>query len=176
MTNIQCSKCKNEIPADSIFCGLCGQTQNSVQETVTAEIVQEPIKQEVIQKPIEQENPIIAPPANPNIENNLDHQPQIHTALNDTKPLRIDDTKKGRIVLSKNHGDMRVSLRRSFGLTELIIDGYVYDERQGITETSYSLDAYVRGNHIVGKHRIRGFATVYIYVNEQLIAKTRRWY
>lgn len=85
------------------------------------------------------------------------------------------DTKKGRILISANYEDLHISMKRSRGLTELTINGDVYDEVMGIIEGEYSLFADIHNTQIVGKH-VPAQSHVYLYANGSLIAKKMRLY
>jgi len=89
-----------------------------------------------------------------------------------TSPLR-DDDKKGRILVSGEQNGLQISMKRSRGLTELIVNGYVYDEVKGTLETGYTLFAHIQGTKITGIYQ---GVYMYIYVDNQLIAKKLRLY
>jgi len=87
-------------------------------------------------------------------------------------PLRFD-TEKGRILIKANYGGLYICMKRSYGLTELIVNGQVYDEVQGIMESAYSLFAFVNNTRICGKMNPIKFR-MEIYANDVLIAKKIR--
>lgn len=62
----------------------------------------------------------------------------------DNAPLRISEN-KGRVIVSAEYNGMNVEVRRSKGLTELIVNGKVYAEKKGIIETEYTIRARVSG-------------------------------
>lgn len=93
---------------------------------------------------------------------------------NGTIPLRIDD-KKGRILIAANYEDLQISMKRTLGLTELIINGNVYDEVKGTIETEYSLIANVQNIKIIGMYKSTR-SHMYLYANDVLIAKKLRLY
>ncbi|MCL2507608.1 MAG: hypothetical protein FWF05_00385 [Oscillospiraceae bacterium] len=88
-----------------------------------------------------------------------------------TSPLRADD-KKGRVLISANYEGLQISMKRTRGLTELIVDGYVYDEIKGTVEVEYSLTANLQDKKIVGMYR----SHMFLYVNDVLAAKKLRLY
>ncbi|MCL2677846.1 MAG: hypothetical protein FWE85_02200, partial [Clostridiales bacterium] len=65
-------------------------------------------------------------------------------ADNESVPLRAD-YKKGRILIAAEYEGLQISMKRTYGLMELIVDGYVYDEIKGVVEYDYSLIANLRG-------------------------------
>ncbi|MCL2632589.1 MAG: hypothetical protein FWD45_05850 [Coriobacteriia bacterium] len=88
--------------------------------------------------------------------------------------LRADD-KKGRILISANYEHLQISMKRTRGLTELIVNGAVYDEITGIFETGYSLTANVQSVRIVGTFKPTD-SHMYLYANDVLLAKKLRLY
>ena len=97
----------------------------------------------------------------------------ITAADGETAPLRADD-KKGRILLAANYENLQISIKRTLGLTELIINGHVYDQIQGIFELDYSLAANFRGRIISGVAKSTRFH-MYIYVDDVMVAKKIRF-
>jgi len=89
-------------------------------------------------------------------------------------PLRFD-SKKGRILIQTDYQTLHISMKRSYGLTELIINGQVYDEVKGVAEGTYSLFACVRNVRISGKFNSLKFR-MEIYADDVLIAKKMRFY
>lgn len=84
-----------------------------------------------------------------------------------------DDTQKGRILIAAEYSGRHISMKRSRGLTELIIDGQVYDEISGTLETNYSLFATVDGVKITGS--FDGLRShMYLYADDLRIAKKLR--
>ncbi|MCL2672034.1 MAG: hypothetical protein FWF10_08355 [Clostridiales bacterium] len=100
-------------------------------------------------------------------------QPQIAEGYH-SAPLRLDD-KKGRILIAADYEDLQISMKRTRGLTELIVNDTVYDEVRGIVERDYTLTAYVQNNKIAGMCKSGG-GIMYLYVNDVLIAQKRRLY
>ena len=89
-------------------------------------------------------------------------------------PLRGDE-KKGRILIAADYEGLQISVKRTYGLTELIVDGNVYDEFIGVFEPDYSLTAHMQDKKIVAMCKSLS-GLMYLYVNDVLIAKKRRWY
>jgi len=92
----------------------------------------------------------------------------------ETAPLRVDD-KKGRILISAEYEGLQISMKRSRGLTELIVNGNVYAEVKGTIERQYSLSAIVRNVEIVGRY-VSMPSYMQIWVNDEMIAKKIRRY
>jgi len=95
--------------------------------------------------------------------------------VNDTsKPLRPDD-KKGRILIAAKYEDMQISMKRIRGLTELIVNGNVYAEIEGVLEFEYTLTANINGKMISGMCKMTT-SCMYLYVDSILIKKKLRLY
>jgi len=88
-----------------------------------------------------------------------------------TSVIRMPST-KGRIIFCREFNDLEIVVKRAFGVTELIVDGMVYAEKRGIIETSYTLEAFV-GNVSI-KITMDSSATMYLYVDENLLEKKKR--
>ena len=73
-----------------------------------------------------------------NHSTDFEYEPQ------DNAPLRISEN-KGRVIMSAEYNGMNVEVRRSKGLTELIVNGKVYAEKKGVIETEYTICARVSG-------------------------------
>lgn len=70
-------------------------------------------------------------------------------ALPDSRPLgRPVEAKRPKILLSAPWGHHRIEVRRTYGLTELIVDGLVYGQQQGVIETGYTISAVVDGHTV----------------------------
>lgn len=89
-------------------------------------------------------------------------------------PLRSDD-KRGRILIGADYAGLQISMKRTRALTELIINGNVYDEIKGSIETDYSLTGIVQNITIVGTFDAAR-AHMYLYADSALIAKKLRLY
>ena len=92
----------------------------------------------------------------------------------ETAPLRADD-KKGRILISAEYEGLQISMKRTRGLTELIVNGSVYAKIHGTIERQYSLSAVVRNAEIVGCY-VSMPSYMQIWVNDEMIAKKIRRY
>lgn len=46
---------------------------------------------------------------------------------------------KHRTLLTAAYGSHEIEVRRSYGLTELIVDGRVYGRQEGVVETGYTI-------------------------------------
>jgi len=90
----------------------------------------------------------------------------------ETIPLRADD-KKGRILIAADYEGLQISMKRTRGLTELIVNGNVYAEATGLVETEYSLTANVQHIKIVGVYKAAQ-SRMYLYANDMLLAKKFR--
>ena len=93
---------------------------------------------------------------------------------NESIPLRIDD-KKGRVLIAAEYEKLQISMKRTHGLTELIVNGNVYDEVKGTVEFEYSLIAKVENIIIAGAYSSTRLH-VYLYADGMLIAKKIRIY
>ena len=62
---------------------------------------------------------------------------------------------------------MNVEVRRSKGLTELIVDGKVYAEKEGVLETEYTIYARVSG--VLFSTSMTMQSVMYLYANEELL-------
>ena len=100
----------------------------------------------------------------------MSHQ---NSYINDMSSLLRADDKKGRILIAVNYEDMQISMKRTRGLTELIVNGNVYDEVKGTVEFGYTLTANLNGKKIVGMCN-SVTAHMYIFVNDVLIKKKLR--
>lgn len=89
-----------------------------------------------------------------------------------TPSLGQPTDKKHRTLLSAVYGSHEIEVRRSYGLTELIVDGKVYGREEGVVESGYTISARVGGHAIEteftpgGKQLLR--------VDGQVIAKKQR--
>ena len=79
---------------------------------------------------------------------------------------------KHRTLLTAAYGSHEIEVRRSYGLTELIVDGRVYGRQEGVMETGYTIRARVSGHDVeteftpTGKQLLR--------VDGQVIARKQR--
>lgn len=67
--------------------------------------------------------------------------------LPESQPLRPAKARK-RCFFDTFYEGMHIAAYRSFGCTELVINGYVYDEIRGIVEVAYRLEAVVSGHRV----------------------------
>lgn len=89
-------------------------------------------------------------------------------------PLR-PDMSRGRVLLEGEYQGLKLSVRRSFGLTELIADGKVYAERRGIVEGPYRLAARVGGVMISTEMEQKiGYMMMYLYADGNVLAQKKR--
>ena len=102
---------------------------------------------------------------------------QFHDAstgeLPDTTALGMpQEERKYRVVVEAMYGSHTVQMRRSYGLTELVIDGRLYGKREGVTEMPYRLTARVDGHEIATALLPNNLQT--IEVDGEIIAKKFR--
>ncbi len=79
---------------------------------------------------------------------------------------------KSRILLSAAYGTHEIEVRRSHGLTELIVDGKVYGRQEGVLESAYTITARVNG-HII-ETELTPSGKQFLRVDGQVIAKKQR--
>lgn len=91
----------------------------------------------------------------------------VGAGLSDTEPLREDDS-KGKNILSARYGEMNVSIRRKFRVTELIINGGVYAEKKELVQGPYCLSAVVDGVEFTAQQHVDG--TVQLFAQGLQIA------
>ena len=91
----------------------------------------------------------------------------------DTVPLRQAD-KNGRNLISVEHMGLKITMKRTFMLTELVVNGMVFSEKEGLGEIRYKLSAIVNGIKIDGECDLLFSMHTYIYVNGKRIAKKLR--
>ncbi len=103
---------------------------------------------------------------------NQDNGINIEMDMKKSSPMRTDD-KKGRILITSNFGEMQINMKRTRGLTELIVNGMVYDEIKCVLETDYSLYAYVNDVQITGKFDGKT-SHMYLYADNVLLKKKLR--
>ena len=94
----------------------------------------------------------------------------------DTLPLR-DAVPRRRRFFDLTCEGMSILVVRSYGLTELIVDGRVYAEVRGVVELAYTLTATVGGHRITVRFCPGGFsASMLLTVDGRLVAKLRRYH
>lgn len=79
---------------------------------------------------------------------------------------------KHRVLLSAVYGSHEIEVRRSHGLTELIVDGRVYGREEGVMESGYTISARV-GGHAIETELTPGGKQL-LRVDGQVIAKKQR--
>ena len=92
-------------------------------------------------------------------------------ALVNTVPLR-EQSPKGKVVISQTYRDLEIVVKRSFGVTELIVNGMVFAEQKGVLEAAYVLDVCVENTSI--KVTMDYLANMELYVNGDLLARKKR--
>ena len=80
--------------------------------------------------------------------------------------------RKFRVLVSAEHGGDHIEVRRSYGLTELVVNGRLYGQRKGVTETEYEISARVGGREIATRMTLGGKQT--IEVDGEVIAQKQR--
>lgn len=91
----------------------------------------------------------------------------------DTPALGMpQEERKHRVLLTTEHGGDTIEVRRSYSLSELVINGRLYDRREGVREGAYVLSARVKGKLIEAKQLPGGLLT--IEVNGQLVDEKLR--
>ena len=80
--------------------------------------------------------------------------------------------RKHRLIVQAQHGGRTIEVRRSYGLTELVVDGRLYGKREGVAEMPYRLTACVDGREIATVLQPNNVQT--IEVDGQIIAKKFR--
>lgn len=93
--------------------------------------------------------------------------------LPDTSALGMpQEERKYRVLLETVYGSRTIQVRRSYGLTELVVDGRLYGKWEGVLEQSYDITARVDGHEIVTRFLPTGKQT--IEVDGEVIAKKQR--
>lgn len=80
--------------------------------------------------------------------------------------------RKYRVLMQAEHGGRTIEVRRSYGLTELVIDGRLYGTQEGVMEAPYEIAAQVGGHRIATVLNPSGVQT--IEVDGSVIAKKLR--
>ena len=113
-------------------------------------------------------NPYYAQPVNDYMQPQSVYNPPVRA---DSTPIRLSEN-KGRVIISAEYNGMNVEVRRSKGLTELIVDGKVYAEKTGIIETEYTLSARVSGVEFTTSMTMTGM--MFLFADGKQIAKKLR--
>jgi len=82
------------------------------------------------------------------------------------------EERKYRLIVEAVYGSRTIQVRRSYGLTELVIDGQLYGKWEGLVEKSYEITARVDGHEIATRFLPTGRQT--IEVDGEVIAKKQR--
>ena len=91
----------------------------------------------------------------------------------DSKILRRADTQaKCRILLEKQMEGYHICYRRVRSVNELVINGYVYDEKKAIIEFPHKLYAIVDGHRIEAGYDDESYS--YILFDCELVARKMR--
>ena len=94
-------------------------------------------------------------------------------ALPDTTALGMpQEERKYRVIVETEYNGRTIQVRRSYGLTELVIDGRLYGKWEGVMEKSYEITARVDGHEIVSRFLPTGRQT--IEVDGEVVAKKQR--
>ncbi|MBQ2719794.1 MAG: hypothetical protein IJF73_06985 [Clostridia bacterium] len=92
----------------------------------------------------------------------------------DTPPLR-EVSRRGRPLILAEWEGHTLLVTRSYGLTELIVDGKVYAEERGVYELAYTLTATVGGHRITVRFYPGNLrATMTLLVDGVLVSRIRR--
>lgn len=93
--------------------------------------------------------------------------------LPDTPALGVpQEEKKYRVIVEAMYGSHTIQVRRSYSLTELVIDGRLYGKWEGVREQAYEIVARVDGREIATRFLPTGKQT--IEVDGEIIAKKQR--
>ena len=91
----------------------------------------------------------------------------------DDNPLRrADHSVKAKILLEARTQDYEICYRRVKHINELVINGIVYDEREGVVEFAHNLSAAVDGHTIEAGYSEDCYS--YIMLDGQCLASKRR--
>lgn len=80
--------------------------------------------------------------------------------------------RKYRVLLQAQHGGRTIEVRRSYSLTELVIDGRLYGKQEGVVERAYRIVARVDGHEIATALQPNNVQT--IEVDGKIVAKKFR--
>lgn len=78
---------------------------------------------------------------------------------------------KGRILMHQMYNGLDIVVKRVFGATKLVVDGMVYAEKQGMIETNYTLEAFVKNTLI--RCELQG-SIMFLYADGNLLKKKMR--
>ena len=95
-----------------------------------------------------------------------------------TRPSAVSPTPqeewKYRILVTADWNGRHIEVRRSRGLTELVVDGRVSGRKEGIIEREYTISARIDGHDVATVFYPTGRQT--IEVDGEVIAKKQRLY
>ena len=100
------------------------------------------------------------------------HDASVVEQPNSTSLGQPQEERKHRVLLSVEHDGLAIEVRRSYSLTELVINGRLYDRREGVVEGAYTLSARVNGHLVEAKQLPAGLLT--IEVDGQLLDEKLR--
>ena len=94
-------------------------------------------------------------------------------AVPDSKSLGApQEERKYRVLVEAQYGGRTIQVRRSYGLTELVVDGRLYGTWEGVSEHPYTITAQVDGHTIATSLTALGKQT--IEADGEVIAKKQR--
>lgn len=85
---------------------------------------------------------------------------------------RADTSIKSKVLLEANVKGYKICYRRVKSVNELIVNGFVYDEKKGILEFTHKLCATIDGHKIEAGYNDNGFS--YILFDGKLISQKTR--
>ncbi len=80
---------------------------------------------------------------------------------------------RGRTLLKTVVGEYKICYRRVRSVNELVVNGWVYDEKKGIVEFSHRLNAVVDGHRIAAGYDERDSYSYIIFDGERVAEKKR---
>ncbi len=122
----------------------------------------------------QEDNPDYKPRHLAGQENRFYDASQQPTGQPDTLPIGTPAEGKSRVLVSATYGTHEIEARRSYGLTELVVDGWVYARQEGVMESAYTISAQVDGHTVATSMSALGSQT--IEVDGEVIAKKQRLY
>lgn len=122
----------------------------------------------------QEDNPDYKPRRLAGQENRFYDASQQPTGQPDTLPIGTPAEGNSRVLVSATYGTHEIEARRSYGLTELVVDGWVYARQEGVMESAYTISAQVDGHTVATSMSALGRQT--IEVDGEVIAKKQRLY
>ncbi len=93
----------------------------------------------------------------------------------DSVPLR-EEAPRGRCLVAATLAGLDIRALRSYGLTELSVNGKVYAEQRGVLEVAYRLTATVEGHRITLQFSAgKLYGRLILLVDGRLLADVRRY-